>query len=63
MDNTYNIFTVERRIDIKKECIRILRTCKDKRFFYPIDTFEYDFHRLFLNDSHIDMTYASIYKI
>ena len=33
MDNTYNIFTVERRIDIKKECSRILRTCKEKRFF------------------------------
>ena len=61
MDNTYNIFTVERRIDIKKECIRILRTCKDKRFFYPIDTFEYNFYNLFLNDSHIDMAYASMY--
>ena len=61
MDNTYNIFTVERRIDIKKECIRILRTCKDKRFFYPIDTLEYNFYRLFLNDSHVDMAYASMY--
>lgn len=59
MDNTYNIFTVERRIDIKKECIRILKTCKDKRFFYPIDTFEYNFNRLFFNDSYIDMEYAS----
>lgn len=61
MDNTYNIFTIERRIDIKKECIRILRTCKDKRFFYPIDTFDYPFYKLFHNDSHIDMAYASIF--
>lgn len=61
MDNTYNIFTIERRIDIKKECIRILRTCKEKRFFYPIDTLEYNFYRLFLNDSHVDMAYASMY--
>lgn len=61
MDNTYNIFTIERRIDIKKECIRILRICNNKRFFYPINTLEYDFNKLFLSDSLVNMTYSSMY--
>lgn len=61
MDNTYNIFTVERRIDIKKECNRIVKICRVKRFSYPLHLEdEDDYSDLFDDDFYtIDMEYVS----
>lgn len=61
MDNTYNIFTAERRIDIKKECNRIVKICRVKRFYYPLHLEdEDDYSDLFDDDFYtIDMAYVS----
>ncbi len=60
MDNTYNIFTAERRIDIKKECSRIVNLCSSEYILYPINLFtEYDCRKLFIkNGSEIDIKFA-----
>ena len=60
MDNTYNIFTAERRIDIKKECSRIVNLCGSEYILYPINLFtEYDCRKLFIkNGSEIDIKFA-----
>lgn len=44
MDNTYNIFTTERRIDIVKECGRIMDLCKESKFIYPIKHVSFDMY-------------------
>ena len=60
MDNTYNIFTAERRIDIKKECSRIVNLCGSEYILYPINLFtEDDCRKLFIkNGSEIDIKFA-----
>ena len=65
MDNTYNIFTAERRIDIKKECSRIVNLCGSEYILYPINLFtEYDCRKLFIkNGSEIDIKFAKKNKL
>ena len=66
MDNTYNIFTTERRIDIVKECGRIMDLCKESKFIYPIkhvsfDMYDYIGNEEFYYDEYFeDNTYSLI---
>ena len=66
MDNTYNIFTTERRIDIVKECGRIIDLCKESKFIYPIkhvsfDMYDYIGNEEFYYDEYFeDNTYSLI---